>query len=122
MEWFLHHFADIFRYSTGFLIAWGIFASHTIFKTILYSHKERGLIRKVDALYLLGLVGCTSFLICSLFVFSSFVTEFMFALFVFEVWYGMFAAYFTAHYLQPCLNSYLKHRLMKPRPNSKLHR
>ncbi len=121
MDWLLQHIADIFRYSTSLLIAWGFFSSHTIFKILLHSHEHRGLIRKADAWYFIAMILCTGFLTGSLFIFPLFASKYMFALIVFELWYGMFAAYFTYMYIKPCIEGCTRMKILTNRHKSELH-
>jgi len=122
MDWLLMHLADIYRYSTGFLIAWGIFASHTIFQILLYSHEQRGSVRKGDAWYFIAILTSTVFFTSTLFVCDpAFTSKYMIALFMFEIWYTMFAAYFTYIYVKPCITEYARLKLTAPHRTPKLH-
>lgn len=110
MELLIQHFAEVFIYVTAILASWGIFACHTILQMTLYAYQRRKMIRKIDTIYLIGLLTCTLFLLSCLFIFQEMASKYIIGIFVFEIWYTIFAVYFTIQYLNPCLLTYLDNK------------
>lgn len=105
MELFLNNITGYYISVSCLLIIWGLFAIHALYEVIHHAITQRSTVRKLDVLYMCGLSVTTTLLICSLAIFINGVaTQFILHLFIFEVWYLLFAVFFTTHYLSDCLN------------------
>lgn len=111
MDWLFHNLDELFRYISGFLIAWGFFATYTIIKMAIVAKAYRGNIRKIDALLGVPIFIITILFVLLLFVFTSFVHMHMIPILVFQFWYTMFVCYFTVRYLEPCIDTCDKYNL-----------
>ena len=105
MELFLNNITSYYVSVSCLLIVWGLFAIHTLYEVIDRTIEQRSTVRKLDVLYMCGLAVTTTLLIYSLSIFINGVaTHFILHLFIFEVWYLLFAIFFTTHYLSDCLD------------------
>lgn len=97
MGWFLEDITTYYVYLSSLLILWGIFAIHALYEVISYSIQHGHFVRRLDILYMCGLTVCTTILLCCLFLFTHITTQYIFQLFMFEVWYFVFAIFFTCY-------------------------
>ena len=104
MDLFLNNITGYYVAISCFLIGWGLFAIHALYEVIDCSIKQRCSVRKLDVLYMCGLSVTTTLLLCCLAIFiNGIATQFILHLFLFEVWYILFAIFFTMHYLSDCM-------------------
>jgi hypothetical protein len=109
MDIIFNNLHEIFNYSSGFLIAWGIFASYTLMKMLLMAKKYRGSLRMLDVGFMVLIVGITITLGLLLLVFSNVASTYIIPLLIVMFWYMMFVVYFTFNYLEPCIYTYHKY-------------
>lgn len=104
MAWFLNNISTYYILFSCVLIFWGVFAWHALYEVVTLSTHERCTIRRLDALYMCGISVCTTVLVFCLGLFVTGVaSQFILHLFLFEVWYLVFAFFFTSQYLNGCL-------------------
>lgn len=105
MESLLVIFPELFRYITSFIVAWGLFASLSLIRLISHAANKRRVIRKDDVYHLAGISFVTGGTASFLFVCPNFASQFMFSIFMMEVWYVSFIVFYTYTYLYPCLRN-----------------
>lgn len=104
MELFLNNITGYYVALSCLLTIWGLFAIHALYEVIACSIKQRSTVRKLDILYMCGLSVTTTLLMCCLAIFiNGIATQFILHLVIFEIWYVMFAIFFTMHYLSDCM-------------------
>lgn len=111
MELLITHFPTMYLYLSGTLISWGVFALHSLIITMTYAQRVRGKIRRLDVLYFLGILSCTGIIATALLLCPVFFSQYIFGMFIFELWYLLFALHFTAEYIKPCIDNCTKSRL-----------
>jgi hypothetical protein len=99
----LPYIGDVYKYLTGILILWGAYSSHVIFKTIMTCNKHYW-----DFIYLIVIMVITLFLFGSIFIFTGTTVKHLFALLALEIWYIVYAVYFTFDYIIPTYKNILK--------------
>jgi hypothetical protein len=109
MEWGLTYFTEIFKYSSGILIAWGLLAIYSVSSVLKNQYSRRKKVRITDVGFLISVTIITTLMLVLLYKFPHFVSQNMYAIFSLEFWYAIFATYYTTEQIIPwCRKGYFR--------------